>query len=260
MSEESPRARRGKFVPVPVLTPVLVPAEALKAMEKVASHINEMQKIYEDYGSVFDQLVAEQIGHDKEVRPRPLVLRFSPCARRRRLLPPNAAPVPHFIANPTWGTCLAYVVYAIFSTWPLGAEYIYKVLEYLAECIFKVNAKYRRLGVTSVHRFTSKSQFPRVRVARLALGLFPSPQPLFNRLPRVSPKVTEISMGEFLAHSTAVWLNPHPSLGRIRKDPEMTVFGERAESWNSSPHFSLRAPTFSCRVHTLSHVLHLWLL
>uniref|UniRef100_UPI003AB09E7F rho guanine nucleotide exchange factor TIAM2-like isoform X1 n=1 Tax=Centroberyx gerrardi TaxID=166262 RepID=UPI003AB09E7F len=76
--------------------------EALKAMEKVASHINEMQKIYEDYGSVFDQLVAEQTGHDKEV--------------------------------------------------------------------------------------------------------------------------TEISMGEFLMHSSAVWLNPHPSLGRMRKDPEMTVF------------------------------------
>uniref|UniRef100_H3DHK7 TIAM Rac1 associated GEF 2 n=1 Tax=Tetraodon nigroviridis TaxID=99883 RepID=H3DHK7_TETNG len=76
--------------------------EALKAMEKVASHINEMQKIYEDYGAVFDQLVAEQTGHIKEV--------------------------------------------------------------------------------------------------------------------------TEISMGEFLTHSTAAWLNPHPSLGRIRKDPEMTVF------------------------------------
>ncbi|KAK2826261.1 hypothetical protein Q5P01_020475 [Channa striata] len=76
--------------------------EALKAMEKVASHINEMQKIYEDYGSVFDQLVAEQTGHDKEV--------------------------------------------------------------------------------------------------------------------------TEISMGEFLMHSSVVWLNPHPSLGRMRKDPEMTVF------------------------------------
>ncbi|XP_029349756.1 T-lymphoma invasion and metastasis-inducing protein 2 isoform X2 [Echeneis naucrates] len=76
--------------------------EALKAMEKVASHINEMQKIYEDYGSVFDQLVAEQTGHDKEV--------------------------------------------------------------------------------------------------------------------------TEISMGEFLMHSSVVWLNPHPSLGRMRKEPEMTVF------------------------------------
>ncbi|XP_038596547.1 T-lymphoma invasion and metastasis-inducing protein 2 isoform X3 [Tachyglossus aculeatus] len=41
--------------------------EALKAMEKVASHINEMQKIYEDYGTVFDQLVAEQSGTKKEV-------------------------------------------------------------------------------------------------------------------------------------------------------------------------------------------------
>ncbi|XP_060938369.1 rho guanine nucleotide exchange factor TIAM2 [Limanda limanda] len=76
--------------------------EALKAMEKVASHINEMQKIYEDYGSVFDQLVAEHTGQEKEV--------------------------------------------------------------------------------------------------------------------------TEISMGEFLMHSSVVWLNPHPSLGRMRKDPEMTVF------------------------------------
>ncbi|XP_023807836.1 T-lymphoma invasion and metastasis-inducing protein 2 isoform X2 [Oryzias latipes] len=76
--------------------------EALKAMEKVASHINEMQKIYEDYGSVFDQLVAEQTSHDKEI--------------------------------------------------------------------------------------------------------------------------TEISMGEFLVHSSVVWLNPHPSLGRMRKEPEITVF------------------------------------
>ncbi|XP_034713997.1 T-lymphoma invasion and metastasis-inducing protein 2 isoform X2 [Etheostoma cragini] len=76
--------------------------EALKAMEKVASHINEMQKIYEDYGSVFDQLVSEQSGHDKEV--------------------------------------------------------------------------------------------------------------------------TEISMGEFLMHSSVVWLNPHTSLGRMRKNPDMTVF------------------------------------
>lgn len=41
--------------------------EALKAMEKVALHINEMQKIYEDYGTVFDQLVAEQSA-EKEVR------------------------------------------------------------------------------------------------------------------------------------------------------------------------------------------------
>ncbi|XP_022528930.2 rho guanine nucleotide exchange factor TIAM2 isoform X1 [Astyanax mexicanus] len=76
--------------------------EALKAMEKVASHINEMQKIYEDYGTVFDQLVAEQSGPEKEV--------------------------------------------------------------------------------------------------------------------------TEISMGEFLMHSSVIWLNPFPSLGRMKKEPELTVF------------------------------------
>lgn len=49
------------------ITRVFIDTEALKAMEKVASHINEMQKIYEDYGAVFDQLVAEQSGSEKEV-------------------------------------------------------------------------------------------------------------------------------------------------------------------------------------------------
>uniref|UniRef100_A0A672NV07 TIAM Rac1 associated GEF 2 n=1 Tax=Sinocyclocheilus grahami TaxID=75366 RepID=A0A672NV07_SINGR len=78
--------------------------EALKEMEKVASHINEMQKIYEDYGAVFDQLVADQSGTEKEV--------------------------------------------------------------------------------------------------------------------------TEISMGQFLVHSSVIWLNPFPSLGRMKKDPELNVFGE----------------------------------
>ncbi|KAM9840324.1 rho guanine nucleotide exchange factor TIAM2-like, partial [Aulostomus maculatus] len=76
--------------------------EALRAMERVASHINEMQKIYEDYGAVFEQLVAEQSATDKQV--------------------------------------------------------------------------------------------------------------------------TEILMGEFLVHSSAVWLNPLPCLGRLRKEPELTLF------------------------------------
>ncbi|XP_052010092.1 rho guanine nucleotide exchange factor TIAM2 isoform X1 [Xyrauchen texanus] len=76
--------------------------EAFKEMEKVASHINEMQKIYEDYGAVFDQLVAEQSGSEKEV--------------------------------------------------------------------------------------------------------------------------TEISMGQFLMHSSVMWLNPFPSLGRMKKDPDLNVF------------------------------------
>ncbi|KAM6915080.1 rho guanine nucleotide exchange factor TIAM2-like [Xenentodon cancila] len=76
--------------------------EALRAMERVASHINEMQKIYEDYGCVFDQLASEQGGADRQV--------------------------------------------------------------------------------------------------------------------------TEISMGEFLVHSSVVWLNPLPSLRRLRKEPELTLF------------------------------------
>lgn len=41
-------------------------------------------------------------------------------------------------------------------------------------------------------------------------------------------------MGEFLVHSSVVWLNPHPSLGRIRKDPEMTVFGESQRAIDSA--------------------------
>src|SRR3712207_37456 len=41
---------------------------AVKTMNKVASHINEMQKIHEEFGAVFDQLIAEQTGEKKEVR------------------------------------------------------------------------------------------------------------------------------------------------------------------------------------------------
>uniref|UniRef100_A0A671PFU4 T-lymphoma invasion and metastasis-inducing protein 1-like n=1 Tax=Sinocyclocheilus anshuiensis TaxID=1608454 RepID=A0A671PFU4_9TELE len=40
---------------------------AMKAMNKVASHINEMQKIHEEYGAVFDQLISEQSFDKKEV-------------------------------------------------------------------------------------------------------------------------------------------------------------------------------------------------
>ncbi|XP_016348945.1 T-lymphoma invasion and metastasis-inducing protein 1-like isoform X2 [Sinocyclocheilus anshuiensis] len=40
---------------------------AMKAMNKVASHINEMQKIHEEYGVVFDQLISEQSSDKKEV-------------------------------------------------------------------------------------------------------------------------------------------------------------------------------------------------
>uniref|UniRef100_A0A7N8XA50 TIAM Rac1 associated GEF 1a n=1 Tax=Mastacembelus armatus TaxID=205130 RepID=A0A7N8XA50_9TELE len=40
---------------------------AMKAMNKVASHINEMQKLHEEYGAVFDQLINEQSADKKEV-------------------------------------------------------------------------------------------------------------------------------------------------------------------------------------------------
>ncbi|XP_040006587.1 T-lymphoma invasion and metastasis-inducing protein 1-like isoform X1 [Xiphias gladius] len=40
---------------------------ATKAMSKVASHINEMQKLHEEYGAVFDQLINEQTADKKEV-------------------------------------------------------------------------------------------------------------------------------------------------------------------------------------------------
>ncbi|XP_038140942.1 T-lymphoma invasion and metastasis-inducing protein 1-like isoform X4 [Cyprinodon tularosa] len=40
---------------------------AMKAMNTVASHINEMQKLHEEYGAVFDQLINEQTADNKEV-------------------------------------------------------------------------------------------------------------------------------------------------------------------------------------------------
>lgn len=57
------------------VSPPRVHSDALRAMEKVASHINEMQKIYEDYGSVFDQLAAEQSAPDKQVMTTSCALR-----------------------------------------------------------------------------------------------------------------------------------------------------------------------------------------
>lgn len=56
------------------------------------------------------------------------------------------------------------------------------------------------------------------------------PRSLLKPHPVRLSQVTEISMGEFLMHSSVVWLNPHPSLGRMRKEPEMTVFGESTHS------------------------------
>ncbi|XP_061755321.1 rho guanine nucleotide exchange factor TIAM1 isoform X2 [Nerophis ophidion] len=38
---------------------------AMTAMNKVASHINDMQKLHEEFGAVFDQLINEQTSHKK---------------------------------------------------------------------------------------------------------------------------------------------------------------------------------------------------
>ena len=41
---------------LPQIFYTLLLSEARKAMEAVAEHINEMQKIYEEYGAIFDEL------------------------------------------------------------------------------------------------------------------------------------------------------------------------------------------------------------
>lgn len=57
--------------------------EALKGMEKVAEHINEMQRIHEEYGAIFDHLFRQ---HQKSCK-QPIDL--SPG---RFLLPPYSPP------------------------------------------------------------------------------------------------------------------------------------------------------------------------
>jgi hypothetical protein len=42
-------------------------AEALKGMEKVAEHINEMQRIHEEYGAIFDHLFRQHQKSCKQV-------------------------------------------------------------------------------------------------------------------------------------------------------------------------------------------------
>ena len=41
--------------------------EALKGMEKVAEHINEMQRIHEEYGAIFDHLFRQHQKSCKQV-------------------------------------------------------------------------------------------------------------------------------------------------------------------------------------------------
>lgn len=56
---------RNCIISAPVINVSL--SVAMNAMNKVASHINEMQKLHEEYGAVFDQLINEQTGDKKEV-------------------------------------------------------------------------------------------------------------------------------------------------------------------------------------------------
>ena len=48
--------------------------EALHGMEAVAEHINEMQKIYEEYGNVFDELTKQY----KDAYPQAKVNKLNP--------------------------------------------------------------------------------------------------------------------------------------------------------------------------------------
>lgn len=127
---------------------------------------------------------------------------------------------------------------------PQGTEYIYNLMEYL----LKVNAKSCFLCSCMLSVFLNLPENELWACAQTrvcSLTPFTDTLSLSGKklsawlvlLPRLSLKlsavpcasqVTEISMGEFLMHSSVVWLNPHPSLGRMRKDPEMTVFGESA--------------------------------
>lgn len=59
---------RSGSVPCCAVVPTLVHTVALRAMEMVASHINEMQKVFEDFGPVFDLLAAEQTGPHRQVQ------------------------------------------------------------------------------------------------------------------------------------------------------------------------------------------------
>lgn len=58
--------------------------------------------------------------------------------------------------------------------------------------------------------------------------VIPSPTCTSGGVPPAPPvfQVTELSMGELLLHSPVAWLNPFLSLGKARKDLELTVFGK----------------------------------
>jgi len=60
--------------------------EALRDMQAVAEHMNEMQKIYDEYGSVFDALSSDGGAPHCRVRPRPCCLIIFSAAQRLIIL------------------------------------------------------------------------------------------------------------------------------------------------------------------------------
>lgn len=82
---------------------VLPHSVAMKAMNKVASHINEMQKLHEEYGAVFDLLINEQTAVKKEVD-----------TMRLSILNPTYSPV-----TPTYISQSVLLFLFVSGGWPL---------------------------------------------------------------------------------------------------------------------------------------------
>lgn len=61
----------------------MMSTEALKGMEKVAEHINEMQRIHEEYGAIFDHLFRQ---HQKSCK-QPIDLSPGKCIERMPVHP-----------------------------------------------------------------------------------------------------------------------------------------------------------------------------
>lgn len=57
---------RGVMIDRSIARDLLI-SEALKGMEKVAEHINEMQRIHEEYGAIFDHLFRQHQKSCKQV-------------------------------------------------------------------------------------------------------------------------------------------------------------------------------------------------
>ncbi|MGH0171029.1 UNVERIFIED_CONTAM: hypothetical protein FKN15_012913 [Acipenser sinensis] len=213
--------------------PMITVFEAFKAMEKVASHINEMQKIYEDYGTVFDQLVAEQSGSEKEVTEISMgeflmhssVIWLNPFPSLGRMRKDPEVTVFVFkkavilvyresskMKKKTQANSRAAFIHGDMDPFkfrwliPLSALQVrlgnaaeaFKAMEKVASHINEMQKIYEDYGTVFDQLVAEQSGSEK--------------------------EVTEISMGEFLMHSSVIWLNPFPSLGRMRKDPEVTVF------------------------------------